>query len=140
MCVGLIKKYEGLRLQAYKCPAGVLTIGYGNTSYPDGTPIKENDIITKEYAEALLNDYCVREVYPVFGKIPFQLTNRQKEAIASLVYNWNAAGFLKSKLYKAICANDWEAVCREWDYGFKNNLIGLYKRRVEELHYFLWDL
>ena len=27
----LIKKYEGLRLEAYKCPAGVWTIGYGHT-------------------------------------------------------------------------------------------------------------
>ena len=28
----LIKKYEGLRLTAYKCPAGVWTIGYGHTA------------------------------------------------------------------------------------------------------------
>ncbi len=140
MTTGLIKKYEGLRLQAYKCPVGVWTIGYGNTSYPDGRKVQEGDIITADYAEALLNDYCIREVYPVFGKIPFPLTNRQKEAIASLVYNWNAAGFLKSNLYRAICARDWAAVCREWDYGFKNGLLGLFKRRTEELCYFFWDV
>lgn len=140
MTTGLIKKYEGLRLQAYKCPVGVWTIGYGNTSYPDGRKVQEGDIITADYAEALLNDYCIREVYPVFGKIPFPLTNRQKEAIASLVYNWNAAGFLKSNLYRAICTRDWANVCREWDYGFKNGLPGLFKRRTEELCYFFWDV
>lgn len=140
MHTGLTKKHEGLRTQAYLCPKGVWTIGYGTTHYPDGRPVREGDIITKEYAEALMNDYCIKEVYPVFGKIPFPLTSRQKEAITSLVYNWNIKGFLKSKLYGAICVKDWGRVCREWDYGFKNNLLGLYKRRVEELNYFLWDL
>ena len=136
----MIKKHEGLELQAYICPKKVWTIGYGITHYPDGRPVREGEVITREYAEALLNDYCVREVYPVFGKIPFPLTSRQKEAIASLVYNWNMKDFLQSKLYGAICSKDWEKVCKEWDYGFKNNLLGLYKRRVEELNYFLWDL
>ena len=88
----LIKKYEGLRLQAYKCPMGIWTIGYGNTSYSDGRSVQEGDIITKEYAEALLTDYLIKNVYPVFGKIPFKLTEGQKDAIGSLVYNWNAIG------------------------------------------------
>ena len=29
--IAVIKKFEGLRLKAYKCPAGVFTIGYGHT-------------------------------------------------------------------------------------------------------------
>lgn len=136
----LIKKYEGLRLQAYKCPAGVWTIGYGNTSYPDGRKVQEGDIITADYADALLTDYLIKNVYPVFGRFPFKLTEGQKDAVSSLVYNWNAAGFLKSKLYQAICARDWEAVCREWDYGFKNGLLGLFKRRTEELALFMRDI
>lgn len=70
----LIKKYEGLRLEAYKCPAGVWTIGYGNTTHPDGTPVKQGDMITDVQAEAYLNDYLIRNVYPVFGKIPYTLS------------------------------------------------------------------
>ena len=136
----LIKKYEGLRLQAYKCPMGIWTIGYGNTSYPDGRPVAEGDIITKEYAEALLTDYLIKNVYPVFGKFPFKLTEGQKDAISSLVYNWNMGGFLKSKLYQAICAKNWAEVCREWDFGFKNGLLGLFKRRTEELALFMRDV
>ena len=30
-CISLIKQFEGCRLTAYKCPAGVWTIGYGHT-------------------------------------------------------------------------------------------------------------
>lgn len=140
MCYDLIQKHEGCRLQAYLCPAGVWTVGWGTTRYPDGTPVKEGDIITQDYADALLTDYLIKEVYPVFDKIPFDLTLDQKRAISSLVYNWNSAGFLNSKLYRAICKKDWANVYREWDYGFKNNFIGLFKRRAEEVHCFMKDI
>ena len=136
----LIKKYEGLHLQAYKCPAGVWTIGYGNTAHPDGTPVKQGDIITEVQAEAYLNDYLIKNVHPVFAKIPFTLTMWQKEALSSLIYNWNAAGFLKSKLYKAICEKNWAEVMRQWDFGLKNGLTGLVKRRAEELALFMRDV
>ncbi len=141
MC-SLIKKHEGLRLQAYKCPAGVWTIGYGTTRYPDGRPIGEGDLITQDHAEALLTDYLMREVYPAFGKMPFHLTERQKNALSSLIYNWKGGyrSFLKSKLYQALCRRDWAAVCREWDYGFKNGFLGLFKRRTEELALFMGDV
>ena len=136
----LIKKYEGLSLQAYKCPAGVWTIGYGNTTHPDGTPVKQGDTISEVQAEAYLNDYLIKNVYPVFAKIPFTLTMWQKEALASLIYNWNAARFLKSKLYKAICEKNWAEVMRQWNFGLKNGLTGLVKRRAEELAMFMRDV
>lgn len=47
--IKLIKKCEGCRLKAYRCVAGVLTIGYGHTA-----GVKENDVITKEKAEEYL--------------------------------------------------------------------------------------
>ncbi len=137
---GLIKKYEGLRLQAYKCPAGVWTIGYGNTAHPDGRPVEKGDTITETQAEAYLNDYLIKNVYPVFGKIPFNMTMWQKEALSSLIYNWNAKGFLSSKLYRAICNKDWAEVMRQWDYGLKNGLTGLVKRRAEEVALFMRDV
>lgn len=137
----LIKKHEGFSSSPYLCPKGVWTIGYGITIYPDGRKVSQNDEpITELYAEALLNDYLIREVYPVFSKIPLKLTENQKDALSSLIYNWNAKGFLNSKLYKAICNKDWANVCREWDYGFKNNLDGLFKRRTEELWLFMQDI
>lgn len=137
----LIKKYEGKSLSPYLCPKGVPTIGYGITVYPDGRKVSMDDEpITEDYAEALLNDYCIREVYPVFTKIPYPLSSGQRQALSSLIYNWNLSSFLKSKLYKAICDKNWSEVCRQWDYGFKNNLNGLYKRRTEELYMFMRDI
>ena len=58
----MIMNYEGLALEAYRCPAGKVTIGYGTTVYPDGTPVKIGDKITKERAEELLDEY-----YPAFS-------------------------------------------------------------------------
>ena len=58
----LIKNFEGLRLTAYKCPAGVPTIGYGHTKN-----VKMGDVITLEQANSyLLQDlkgtiFCVNE-------------------------------------------------------------------------------
>jgi len=135
----LIKKYEGCKLTAYLCPMKVWTIGYGNTSYEDGSKIKEGDAITQDRAEELLSNYLEKNVYPVFDKLP-KLNNSQKEAICSLVYNWNMAGFLNSNLFIAIKANNYSEIIKQWDYGFKNNLLGLFKRRTEELYFFFKDI
>ena len=133
----LIKRYEGFKPQAYKCPAGVWTIGYGTTVYPDGTPVKKGDQITQERAEALLIDYIIRNIKPIFDKIPYRLTQGQEDAICSLVYNVGKGAFIKSKLFKAICEKNYQEICRQWDFGFKQNLKGLFKRRTEELYLFM---
>lgn len=133
----LIKRYEGFRPQAYKCPAGVWTIGYGTTVYPDGTPVKKGDQITQERAEALLVDYIIKNIKPIFDKIPYRLSQQQEDAICSLVYNVGKGAFVKSKLFKAICEKNYQEICRQWDFGFKQNLKGLFKRRTEELYLFM---
>ena len=136
----LIRKYEGCRLKAYPDPAtgGLpITIGYGSTKKADGTNFALGDEITQGMAEALLCDYIQKNIVPVFDKIPYKLTEDQKTAIASLCYNVGVPSFLRSKLFQAICKKDYAEVCRQWDYGFKQNLKGLFKRRVEELYYFI---
>ena len=47
----LIKEFEGFRSRAYLCPAGVWTIGYGNTFYPNGRKVKQGDVISEKEAE-----------------------------------------------------------------------------------------
>lgn len=139
----LIRKYEGCKLKAYPDPAtgGLpITIGFGSTKKADGTNFALGDEITQGMAEALLCDYIQKNIVPVFDKIPYKLTEDQKTAIASLCYNVGVPSFLRSKLYQAICKKDYAEVCRQWDYGFKQNLKGLFKRRVEELHYFIKDI
>lgn len=136
----LIRKYEGCKLTAYPDPStgGLpITIGWGSTKKADGTNFAIGDEITQGMADALLCDYIQKNIVPVFKKIPYELKDDQKTAIASLCYNVGVPAFLRSKLYQAICKKDYAEVCRQWDYGFKQNLKGLFKRRVEELHYFI---
>ena len=137
----LIKKYEGLSLKPYKCPAGIPTIGYGVTVYPDGKPVKMTDTpITKEKADALLLHYVINEILPKIQNL--NLTDNQNKALVSLIYNVGWGSFSKSKCYKAIKAKDWETVFREWEWIKANGktLKGLLKRRSEERYLFFSDI
>lgn len=126
----LIKKYEGCRLKAYKCPAGVWTIGWGTTVYPDGSKVKEGDTCTQEVADGLLLWYCTTKI-----KLPKEIyLYNQKEALYSLIYNIGQGAFDRSKCKKAIEARDWKTAYLEWDWdsvGGKK-LAGLVKRRADE--------
>ena len=61
----LLKHFEGCRLKAYKCSAGVWTIGYGNTRYTNGDRIKEGDVITQQEADKLFKDTVDKFEYQV---------------------------------------------------------------------------
>ena len=137
----LIKKYEGLSLKPYKCPAGVWTIGYGTTTYPDGNKVKPNDKpITKDMASALLLNYVINEILPKIEDL--HLTDNQNKALVSLIYNIGWSAFAKSKCYKAIKTQDWETAFREWEWIKANGktLKGLLKRRSEERYLFFSDI
>lgn len=126
----LIKKYEGCRLTAYKCPAGIWTIGWGSTVYEDGKPVRQGDKITQKRADELLDWYVKNKI-----KVPADLNKSQIEALQSLIYNIGQGAFDKSSLKKAIVAKDWKAVYKNWDWvvGGGVFLKGLAKRRAEEL-------
>lgn len=130
----LIRKYEGCNLHAYKCPAGIWTIGYGTTIYPDGSSVKEGDECLLAEAEGLLQWYCVTKI-----KLPKgQWTYNQKAALYSLIYNIGQTAFDKSKCKKAIEAEDWKTAKKEWTWTKANGkeLNGLVKRRNEEKELF----
>ena len=126
----LIKKYEGLRLEAYKCPAGVWTIGYGHTK---GVMPKMK--ISKEEAEELLKqDVSIVELQVVntVGK----LAACKIDALVSFTYNVGAAAFRGSTLCRKVRANSDDASIRaefgRWVYADGKKLLGLVKRRAEE--------
>lgn len=139
--IELIKKYEGLSLKPYLCPAQVPTIGYGNTTYADGTPVKMSDkAITVDKAEALLRDYVIKNILPKIDDL--DLTQGQTEAVVSLIYNIGWSAFSKSKCYKAIKSKDWGTVYNEWDWIIADGKVlkGLIKRRAEEKYLFFKDI
>lgn len=100
--LNLLIECEGLLLNAYKCPAGVWTIGLGNTFYEDGSPVKKGDKITKERAFELF-----RLIEPQFAKAVNQsvltkLTQNEFNALFIFAWNIGTAGFKKSTLVKVL--------------------------------------
>ena len=81
--IEIIKKYEGCRLTAYKCPAGVYTIGYGHTK-----GVKKSDKITQEKAEEYLQADLVRFMKNVdkYDK-KYHFNNNEYCALLSFAFN-----------------------------------------------------
>ena len=81
--LNLIKKFEGCRLKAYRCPAGVLTIGYGHTK-----GVKSGQVITQEQAEELLHKDIVNFCKKVdkYDKI-YHFNENEYNALLSFVFN-----------------------------------------------------
>lgn len=135
-------RWEGCRLKAYHCPAGVLTIGYGHTG-PDVKPGME---ITAPQAVALFNadiDKFARSVEASLGGV--LLKQKQFDAVVSLAYNIGLGGLKKSTLYRKIKANPDDPTIRAEFMkhvnarvnGVLKPLPGLVKRRTAEAdHYF----
>lgn len=141
MC-DLIKEFESFSEIAYLCPAGYWTYGFGSRYKADGTPVKQGDSISKQGAEALLNDYLIKNVYPLFKQIPYKITRNQEDAICSLIFNVGKNSFINSKLFKAIKEKDYENIVRQWDWFRCGGKVskGLIRRRVAELALFVKDL
>ncbi len=87
--IALIKKYEGCRLAAYKCPAGVWTIGYGHTGKVDGKAICSGMKITSAKATSLLkSDLAAFEKAVTNCKyLTFKPNQNQFDALVSFAFN-----------------------------------------------------
>jgi lysozyme len=135
--INLIKNFEGLRLKAYYCPAGVLTIGYGHTG-----GVEFNQVITKEQAENLLKqDLKVFET-AVNAFVKTQLTQNQFDSLVSFVYNIGVNAFQKSTLLKIINTGtfklkDVEIQLMRWVRDGEGRILqGLVNRRKKEFELF----
>ena len=108
--LALIKKHEGLRTEAYKCPAGIWTIGYGHTG-----KVKATDKITE---------------------VKKPLNQNQFDALVSFVFNLGCRNFAGSTLLRRINRNPQDNAIREefarWVYSKGQRLDGLVKRRLDE--------
>lgn len=141
--LALIKRYEGLSLKPYRCPAGVWTIGYGMTRYGNGQPVKPEDpAISQGQAEQDL-EALVREKYlAVLAKsVPYwsEMNGNQQAALLSFAYNLGAHFMSAATGFDTIQSNlkrkDWQAVpetlklYRNRGSAFEE---GLLKRRIDE--------
>jgi len=135
----LIRRFEGLYLKPYLCPAGLPTIGYGATYYQDGTQVTLADSpITRMMAEDLLL-WHVKTVYlPAVLKLCPTIVHETPGRVAALIdwtFNLGAGQLKASTLRKRVNAGDWADVptqIKKWDKAGGRVLRGLTIRRAAE--------
>lgn len=138
VAMALMRRFEGLYLTPYLCPAGVPTIGYGATYYEDGTSVTLHDpAITRERAEALLI-WMVRTVYlpQVMRLCPGIDSPNRLAAIIDFTFNLGGSALKNSTLRRKINASLWDQVpseIRKWVRGGGKVLRGLEIRREAEV-------
>ena len=135
----LIKEFEGFRAEAYLCPAGVMTIGYGTTRIK-GNKVKEGMLITTEEAEVFLEEDLKTFEDAVNRNVLVDMTQNQFDALVSFVYNLGPSNLEKSTLLKKVNSNLFEAAAEEflkWDKVKGKRLPGLSRRRKAESTLFL---
>lgn len=133
----LIKKKEGLALKPYICPAGIPTIGYGNTYYPDGRKVTMNDpTITEQEAENLLKHVLENFENGVNRYVQKPITQNQFDALVSFAYNLGLGALRESTLLKRVNNNPNDADIAfqfsRWNKADGRALAGLTLRRKEE--------
>ena len=96
--IDLIKKFEGIRLKSYICPAGVLTIGYGHT----GSDVYPNQQITEEQAERLLWKDTESAQQTVSSFVTVKLNQNEYDALVSFTFNVGPTAFVNSTLLRLL--------------------------------------
>jgi len=130
--IKLIKDSEGCKLKAYKCPAGIWTIGYGQTK-----DVKEGMTWTQNQADEDLVKTALEVLNRAIKYSPIlAAVNMEKQAaIADFIYNLGVGNYAKSTLKKKVDAGDWLAASSEikkWDKAAGKVLKGLTVRRAKE--------
>ena len=132
----LIKRFEGCKLKAYKCPANVWTIGFGNTFYEDGTKVKEGDVITQERADELFDIIISDFVRMTDALVKSDVTENNFSALVSFTFNVGTGNLRKSTLLKKVNANPKDPSIRaefmKWTRANNVVLKGLVRRREAE--------
>lgn len=138
----IIKEFEGLRLKAYLCSASVWSIGYGHTRN-----VKRGDVINESQADCFLMQdlYLVEQQINTIVRV--KLTQRQYDALCSLIFNIGVYHFSKSTLLAKLNSGDYIGAAMEfkrWNKacvkGKLTVLTGLIRRRQKEEALFMLDL
>jgi lysozyme len=136
--IRIIKEYEGLMLTAYKCPAGIWSIGWGHTK-----GVKEGQRISVDQALSFLQADIAEVSRGVQSLLKVSVTQDQFDALVSFAFNvgldidadTKAEGLGDSRLLKLVNAGDYQGAALEfgmWVYGGGKRLAGLVARRRQE--------
>jgi lysozyme len=140
--LALIRRFEGFRGRAYRCPAGVWTIGYGHTSQAGPPVVRPCMEIGEVEARRILArdvDRFAREVAPLLRQ---PVTDAQFSALVSFAFNVGTGAFRSSSVLKAVNAGRFQDVpvrLKLWVKAGGHVLQGLERRRAAEAELFLSD-
>ena len=135
--LNLIRKFEGFYAKPYLCPAGIPTIGYGATYYPNGKRVTLQDAaITEQQAEEMLVSMLKTYEQSVDSFTRDDINQNQFDALVSFAYNLGAKNLQGSTLLKKVNANPNDVAIKleflKWNKAAGKVLSGLTKRRQEE--------
>jgi len=142
----LIKDFEGLRLKAYRCSAGVLTIGWGHTSAAGEPTVKPGLTISKAEAERIFDRDIENFAKNVAALIKGEVNDNQFGACVSLAFNIGVGAFSKSSVLRFINKGNRDDAADAfmlWNKITKNGkrvvASGLTRRRAAEAALFKTD-
>lgn len=130
----LLKEFEGLRLNAYLCPANVWTIGYGTTN-----GVVPGMTITQDEAEGLLREDVEKFEAAVTRLVTVPLEQYQFDSLVSIIYNIGESAFRSSTLLRLLNAGDYAGARGQfgrWVKAGATTLPGLVRRRAAEAEMF----
>jgi len=140
-CYSLIRHFEGCRLKAYKCPAGIWTIGYGNTQYEDGRMVKAGDVITQSRAATLLQLIVAKFAISTDMMVKQEIRQHEFDALVSFCYNVGVGNLEKSTLLRKVNSRspseEVRAEFMKWNKARGQELAGLTRRRASEAYLFI---
>jgi len=128
--IALIKKFEGIELEAYQDSVGVWTIGYGHTK-----GVKEGDNISLKKAEEMLEEELVEYEGYINNMVELGLEQNQFDALVAWVYNLGPTNLRESTLLKVLNQGLFEEVpfeIKRWNKAGGQVLNGLVRRREAE--------
>ena len=131
----LVKHFEGLVLEAYKCPAGVWTIGYGHTK-----DVQPGDSWSEDHADHMLEVEMEEYEKYINDLVTVELNQNQFDAMVSWVYNLGVGNLQSSTLLKVLNAGDYAGVPEQimrWNKAGRKTLEGLTRRRQAEADLFV---
>jgi len=138
----IIRAFENCKLAAYKCPAGIWTIGWGATIV-NGAAVREGDTISQALADELLRAEILRIAAELHQIIPATAKwgGNQQAALTSWAYNVGLGAVKDSTLRKRINAGEGGPVVipqelPKWDKANGQALAGLTRRRAAEVALF----
>ena len=137
----IIKKWEGFMPEAYLCPGGVPTIGFGSTRYENGDKVSMDDCdIDRKRGEEILLHYIKEVADQVRSVLKHKLSDNQEAALISFTYNLGIGNLKRSTLLLLINSGPMnQNIPREikrWNKTGGKVLAGLTARREEEAN--LW--